>query len=451
MKIIIVGAGEIGRHLAQSLSNEAHDIVIIECNEALAAELGEQIDARILCSDGSSANILIEAGVTECELFLALTSSNNANLVSASVAKKLGAQMVVARVHPGLQREEWIFDYRANFGIDYIFSSERLAAVELSKFIRNPDSIAVEEIARGRIELQQICVSESGDAAGKTLLELNLPSRIRIGLIVRGGEVVPPTADTRLMPGDLLSIFGEPRKLHDAAVQIGKGVMGSAEGVNVVVFGGGEYGFTLAQMLDSWGCNVRVFDRDPEVCEMLSIALANATVINADATKLSELREEQVGEADFFVATTGSDEDNVMTCMQADNLGAKHCLTLIHRADYADVISRAGAKFGIMSAVSPREATRLELMRFVTSDRFHLVKRFEHSEIIEASVGERASAAGKKVSEIEWPAGCVLVAIIHGSHAHVPAADDVINANDNIYAMVTDPKARKKFLKLVTR
>ncbi len=451
MKIIIVGAGEIGRHLAQSLSNEAHDIVVIENDEELAVELEGQIDARILCSDGSSASVLIEAGVPDCELFLALTSSNTTNLVSASVAKKLGAEMVVARVHPGLQREEWIFDYRENFGIDYIFSSERLAAVELSKFIRSPDSIAVEEIARGRIELQQICVSEAGEASGKSLLELKLPPRIRVGLIVRGGEVVPAAADTRLMPGDLVSVFGEPRKLHDAVQRIGKGIHGMVEDMNVVVFGGGEYGFTLSQMLDGWGCRVRIFDRDLRVCEALSLALSNATVINADATRISELREEQVGEADFFVATTGSDEDNVMTCMQADNLGAKHCLTLIHRADYADVISRAGTKFGIMSAVSPREATRQDLMRFVTSDRFHLVKRFEHSEIIEASVGAKAGAVGKKVGEVKWPDGCVLVALVRGSHANVPAATDEIHANDNIYAMVSDAKARKQFLRLVTR
>jgi trk system potassium uptake protein TrkA len=193
---------------------------------------------------------------------------------------------------------------------------------------------------------------------------------------------------------------------------------------------------------------VRIFDRDPQVCEDLSHRLSNTTVINADATSLDELREEQVGDADFFVATTQSDEDNVMTCLQAHNLGTKHCLTLIHRADYADAISTSGSKFGVLAAVSPREATRQELMRFVTGDRFHLVKRLDGAEVIETAVAENAKAANKKVSEVNWPPGCLLVALVQGIHATVPSADDVINPGDNVYAMVSS-NAKRKLLRLL--
>ena len=187
----------------------------------------------------------------------------------------------------------------------------------------------------------------------------------------------------------------------------------------------------------------------PAVCEDLTHRLSRTTtVINADATSLTELREEQVDAADFFVATTQGDEDNVMTCLQAHNLGTKHCLTLIHRSDYADAISTSGLKFGIMAAVSPREATRQELMRFVTSDRYHLVRRLEGAEVLEASIAEDSPLIGKKVSEIKWPPGCVLVALINGVHASVPAADDTFEAENNLYAMVSD-KAKRKFLALL--
>ncbi|MFT5468619.1 MAG: trk system potassium uptake protein TrkA [Verrucomicrobiales bacterium] len=448
MKIIIVGAGEIGRHLAERLSSEAHEIVVIEADEAIAAELGGQIDAKVLRGNGASITTLIDANAPECELFLALTSCNNTNLVCSSIAKQLGAQKVICRVHPEVQRDEWLFDYRARFGIDYLFSSERLAALDLSKFVRSPNSIFVEEIARGSVELLQIEVEESSEMTGKQLLELKLPERVRIGSIQRERGLIIPTANDELQIGDVVTLVGDPRKLHEVAARLGKKFV--QESQRVVIFGGNEYGFSLAQMLLSWDFKVRILESDSARCEDLTNRLDGATILNIDATRISELREERVGEADFFIATTASDEDNVMTCLQAHNLGAKHCLTLIHRADYADAISSISEQVGIMAAVSPRESARQELMRFVTSDRYHVVRDLHDAEVIEATVAETSAIAGKQVNEIDWPGGSILVGLLHGIQAAVPAASDTINAGDNLYAIVAKA-ARKPFLKLLKK
>jgi len=447
MNIIIVGAGEIGRHLATSLSKEAHSISVIENDPALAAELEQSIDAKVVASDGTSVNSLAEANVGECELFIALTSSNTANLVSCSIAKKLEVPQVICRVHPSLQREEWLFDFKGTFGVDHIFSSERLAAIELAKFIRNPDSLLVEEIARGRIELQQVRVDGKSDVAGKALRELKAPEHTRVAMISRGSEHWVPTADTELQPEDIVTIFGEPRKLRSLAERMQR-KRDDRDGLRVVIFGGGEYGFSLAQMLESLDCRVRIFEQDEAVCKNLVDRLSNTTVINADATVVAELEEEQIGGVDFFVATSDSDEDNVMTCLQAHTLGAKTCLTLIHRADYAAAISSSGKHFGIAAAVSPRDATRREIERFITSDRFHLVKSLPGAELIEIRVNKGSLAAGHMVKEVEWPDGCVLVGLLHGTHAEVPGPDDVLQAGDHVYAMVSG-KARKAFVKLL--
>ena len=447
MKIIIVGAGEIGRHLAVSLSREAHSIVIIEQDVAAAAELESQIDGRVITGSGASANVLLEAGVVECELFLAVTSDSTVNLMCASMAKKLEAAKVIARVSPALQREEWLFDYRGHFGIDHVFSSERLSAIELSKFVRNPDSLIVEEIARGRIELQQVRVSEVSDVVGVPLAELKAPERTRVAAITRGGEHFVPSADDTLAAGDVVTIFGDPNKLRKLSTRLQKGNAREEE-LRVVIFSGGEYGFSLAQMLESFHCKVRIIEKDAERARELTGLLSDTTVINTDGTVLSELEEEQVGDADFFIATSGSDEDNVMTCLLANNLGTKNCLTLIHRADYADAISASGRHFGVLAAVSPREATRRDLERFITSERFHTVKKMGAGEVIETDVAKASIAAEHMVSEVEWPEGCVLVARMRGLHAIVPGPEDVLQAGDTIYAMVA-PKVRRKFLKLV--
>lgn len=448
MNIIIVGAGEIGRHLAKSLSQEAHSISVVESDAELAVELEQSIDAKVVCSDGTSVNALAEANVGECELFLSLTSSNTANLVSASMANKMGVPQVICRVHPGLQREEWLFDFKGHFGIDHLFSSERLAAIELSKFIRNPDSLAVEEIARGRIELQQVRVDARSDAVGRSMKTLKAPERTRVAMVSRGADHMVPTADTVIETDDVVTIFGEPRKLRTLAERMQR-KRDDRDVLRVIIFGGGEYGFSLAQMLESWDCKVRIFEQDEVICNSLVDRLSNTTVINADATVVAELQEEQIDGVDFFVATSDSDEDNVMTCLQAHTLGAKNCLTLIHRADYAAAISSSGKHFGIAAAVSPRDATRREIERFITSDRFHLVKTLPGAELIEMRVAKGSIAAGHMVHEIDWPEGCVLVGLMHGTHADVPGPDDVVQADDHVYAVVSG-KARKPFVKLLS-
>lgn len=447
MKIIIVGAGEIGRHLAMSLSREAHSIVVIEKDAVIAVELEQHIDGRVITGEGASANVLLEAGVSDCELFLALTSNTNVNIMAASMAKRLSAMKVIARVHPELQREEWLFDYRGHFQVDHVFSPERLSAIELAKFIRNPDSLLVEEIARGRIELQQVRVSHKSDAVGKKLSDLKAPERTRVASIIRGGEHFVPSAADTLAPEDVVTIFGDPLKLRKLASRLQKG-REKVEDLRVVVFGGGEYGFSLAQMLESFDCKVRIIEKSVDRAQQLTGLLSDTTVINTDGTVLAELEEEQVGDADFFVATSGSDEDNVMTCLQANNLGTKNCLTLIHRADYADAISASGRHFGVLAAVSPREAARRELERFLTSDKFHTVKKMGAGEVIETQVAKASIAAEHMISEVEWPEGCVIVARMRGLHAIVPGPDDVLRPGDMVYAMVA-PKVRKKFLKLV--
>ena len=151
MNIIIVGIGEIGSHLALGLSRENHSIVVIETEESVADALRSRIDARVLVGDGTSINVLLDANVPECDLFFSLTSNTNVNLVASSIAKQLGAKKTICRIHPGVQRESLFLDHGEHFGIDYLFSSERLAAIELAKYVRNPGASLVEEIARGYV------------------------------------------------------------------------------------------------------------------------------------------------------------------------------------------------------------------------------------------------------------------------------------------------------------
>ena len=452
MKIIIVGAGEIGTHLALFLSQKNHTIVVIDSEESVASELESKIDARVLVGDGTSPNVQLEADVPGCDVFFALTSENNINLVASTVAKKFEAKRTVCRLHQSLEAQFLLYDLGDVFGADEFFSSERLAAVDLSKYIRNPHpdgDRVVEEIAGGFIELMELKVPAGSKVIGKSLRELEFPKRSRVCVIKRFKQILIPTASEELRKGDVLTIAGP----QSAVAEIVKWVEPKkqfSQGKNVVIFGGGDYGVALAQTLSASGGDyrIRIFESNLELCETLADKLSNVTILNADATSLAELQEENVGDADFFVAATTRDEDNVMTCLQAHSLGATHCLTLFHRADYADAITKFKGQMGILAAVSPREATRNMLMRFV-ADSFHLLRKLDGAELIEISVAENSPAEGKRVRDVAWPEGCILVGLWHSSDVKVPSADDQIEGGDNIYALVTD-QAKKGFVKLVS-
>lgn len=448
MNIVIVGIGEVGRHLALSLSEKQHSLSIIESSEDMADGLRDKFDAHVICGNGTSVSTLAEANVAQADVLVALSGDDNANLVAASLAKAMGARRTIARVHASTVRDQWLFDVRQHFGIDHLFSTQRLAAIELAKFVRNPQGLLVRELARGRIEVQQVEVSGDSPLLGHPLRELSLPERFRVGAVQRLEKTFIPGGEDMLEAGDLVTVFGAPKVVSDMLPKFCTSATPEDE-VSVVIFGGGEYGFSLAQMLEGRRCRVRIIERDAALCENLSEMLHRTVIINGDATSVQQLKEEQVGEADFFVAATADDEDNVMTCLQAKSLGTKYCLTLIHRADYADVISRNSERLQIHAAVSPREAADADLLRYISTEPANTMLRLpDGTEVIEAVIPENSPLNGKKVAEVKWPRGSGLVALLRGSEAVVPGPDDEMNAGEVLYAMVS-PAARKPFVRLL--
>jgi len=447
MNIVILGAGDVGRHVSGQLSHQGHNVQVIESDEDLADQLEQTLDAQVTRGDGSLAATLTEAQVPTCDLFVACTSGNNTNLVSSALAKKLGATKVVCRVHPSVE-SDFLINRRKLFGIDHIFSTEHLSVIELAKTIRNPEALLVEDIAQGRIEIQQVEVSEKSPVAGQSLLELKAPKHVRVVTISRQDNHHIPNASDTLRPGDIVTTLGKPKEVRELVRMLGKGTAVEKE-QKVVILGGGQYGAALARVLRAGKLRIRIFEKSLRRCEELMQTFGrDATIIHADATDLNALREEQVGEADYFIATLADDADNVMACLQASDLGARHSLTLLHRADYAAAIHSFKEQVGIDLAVSPRDATLKHLQRFLTDDRYHLLRDLDAGVLLEASIPLNSKLAGREIREIKLPAGCLLVGHIHDIHADVPTATDVLNPGDNIIAMVAHD-AIKRFVKLL--
>lgn len=437
MRIIIVGAGEVGSYLCETLSRQDHDVTVIERDEERAAKLNQELDVRVLTASGSSAGTLIEAGVQKCDYFLAMTRNDETNLVSSSLAKALGARYTFTRIHDQTFRDNSIVNYQNHFGIDHLINPERLAAVEIAKSIRNPSRVAVENFARGYIEVQLVNVTKGSKTIGKSLAELRLDSRIRVGIVQRGDSTTVARADTVLELEDSVTLFGHPETLYEVRSLFDPNADRHTAS-RVVIMGGDEMSVSLARLLSNPRFRIRIIEADPARCRKLADRFPDVTIIHGSGTSLRLLEEEQIGSADFFVACTKTDEDNVMTCLQASKLGAKHVMLAINRADYAEVLEQLKVAMGVELAVSPRVATANEVLRYISRDPYIDLGSLpgDIGKIIEITVGEKSPSAGKKLKEVKWPTGCVIVALLHRFEAKTPGADDVITSGDHIVVTV---------------
>lgn len=268
MKIVIVGAGEVGSYLCSTLSSQGHDVTVIESVEATANKIDEQFNVKVLEGNGSSAEILVNAQVNESDFFLAMTSDDKTNLISSSLAKALGAKTTITRIHEQTYIDNSYINFQLHFGIDHMINPEALSAMELVKSIRNPGRVAVENLARGKIEAQQVQITSRSKLIGKSLKELSLDSRLRIGFIEQGENEDVPNADTVLQDGDVVTLFGPPDEISAGKKHFDP--ESKEERVRVVVFGGGETAIALVRLLKNPRFKVRIIESDPNVCRNLS-------------------------------------------------------------------------------------------------------------------------------------------------------------------------------------
>lgn len=451
MKIVIIGAGEVGAHLSEVLSKSGHDVTVIDHDSEKAAKIHEEQNVRVLRGDGSSATVLKRAQAGACKYFLAMTSNDQVNLVSGSIAKKMGAETTIARIHEETYIDNKLFNYQLNFGIDVLVNPEALAAVELAKVIRNPGRVAVEHFARGRIEVQQIEVTAKAKAIGRNLKQLRLGEKtgVRIGLIRRGGTSLVPGAETVIEEGDLLTVFGDPQSLSRIKGKFSPKLR--AKTVFVALYGGSETNIALMRMLSNPRFHIRLIEPDRKTCLEVAEQFPHVTVVHGNATSLRVLEEERVGRADYFVAATKQDEDNVMACLQTAQMGTKRLLLNINRSDYSEIINKFRLLLGIELAVSPRLATANEVLRAVNETPWIELAPAPggRGKIFEIRVNPDSPCVGKPIQDLRLPGNTIIVALLHKFDAKVPGAHDVIIADDRIVAVLSD-EHRKEVISLLT-
>ncbi len=437
MNIVICGAGEVGRHAAEVLGNGADNITIIDKEYSKLVALEQTMDVRILHGNAAHVDLLREAGCANADLFLAATHIDEINLLSASLAKAVGAKQVIARVHHSAFFERKDFDYGKQLGIDHLVCPEFTTAAAIAQTLRTPGALAVERVAMDQVEVRRLPVVKGAKAVGSPLMALNLPEATRIASIERGGAVFLPDGHTRMDEGDVVTLLGDTAVFEKAARLFDPE---AAKRKHVVILGSTGMGVWLCRALRGRGFSIRLVADNQERAEELASKLDWVTVLYADAADASIFEEERFGDADAFVALSEEDERNILAAARAKTMGVSEAIAVLQRSTYLHLIEHVG----IDHAFSPRVTAVGQIKQLLDQSPIkHLASLGQGvAEVFELKVPANAPAKviGCPLHQINFPSKTMIGAIGRGATAHVPGASSELQPGDTVVIIGPGPR-----------
>jgi trk system potassium uptake protein len=434
MRVMILGAGEVGFHLARQLSEESHDVVVVEESRDRVRAIEDAMDAIVIHGNGASLSTLERAGITKTDLLLAVTSLDEINLMACLSAAQYGVRIKIARV----SKPDY-FDHTAilpleRLGVDLMINPERECALETLQLLQSAAATEFAQFEDGLVQLIGLPVLPGAPIAGKTLAELGREyrrTRYLVAALLRDGRTIIPGGEDRVEAGDQIFVIGEPANLPDALPLAGHR---EAALRRVMIAGGSREAFLLAQMLEENRVACTILETNRQRAAALAETLNTTLVLHGDATDLDLLEMEAVGEVDGFVAYTGSDETNMLACLLAKNLGAGKVISLVERAHYIPLVSRVG----VDASVSPRRSTVNAILSYVRRGSVLSVATLKgtSAEAIEFDISSRFPFAGRPLAEVRFPAGSLIGAIIRGNRVIIPRGSDSIRIGDRVIIFV---------------
>jgi trk system potassium uptake protein TrkA len=434
MRIMILGAGDVGFYLAQHLAAENHDVVVVEQDRDRVRTIQDAMDAQVIEGNGASLTTLEQAGIAKTDLLLAVTSQDEINLMACLSAAQYEVPKRIARVskpdyydHTGILPPE-------RLGVDLMINPERECALETYQLLQSAAAAEFAQFEGGLVQLIGIRVRPDAPVAGKHLMEIGamLPRvRALVVAIARGGETIIPTGVTRVEAGDQVFILGEPSQLPDLLPLAGYSRFNLRR---VIIAGGSREAWFLARLLEEHKIDCTLLEHDRRRAVVLAEELRRSLILHGDATDLELLEMEGIGDADGFVAYTGSDETNLLSCLLAKSLGARKVISLIERFDYIPLVSRVG----VDAAVSPRMAAVNAILTHVRRGSVLAVATLKgtRAEGIEFDVSDRFPYAGRPLAEVKFPEGSLIGAIIRGERVIIPGGADRIAVGDRVVVFV---------------
>ena len=446
LKIIIVGDGKVGYALAEHLSQEEHDVTVIDTNDDALRRAAESLDVLCIKGNGASLAALREAEVGSADVVIAATSLDEINMVCCLAAKRLGAKYTIARVR-NVEYAQELSLLKEALGIDLTINPEHTTAVEISRLLRFPQAANLETFCRGRVELISFRVREGDFVAGQPLSALSgkiqeLPMLFcAVEQEGEGGDVVIPDGSFAPQVGDRLYLIGQPSGLTDFFRLLGRHTPKSR---NVFLVGGGRISYYLAAILDNLGVHVKIVERDEERCRVLSDLLPRVTVLCGDGTDQQLLEEEDVAASDAFVALTDRDEDNLIVALYAMQQGISKVVAKSNRQNYAGIAHDVG----LDSVISPKLLTAGQIIRVVRgmqnsegSVMNALYKIADgHAEAMEFVANATTQHQGQPLRELRLKKGILVAVLVHQGQIIIPDGSSVISDGDTVIVVSREHK-----------
>ena len=434
LKIIIVGCGKVGANLVDQLSKEGHDITVIDKKAEKIQDITNTYDVMGLVGNGASYSTQMEAGIEETDLIIAVTDSDELNLLCCTVAKRVGKCAAIARVRTPDYSEETGY-LREQLGLALIINPELEAAREVARILYLPTALEVNSFAHGQAELVKFKVPEGNLLNGLSLAYLgkNITNDILICAVERNGEVYMPNGDFVLQSGDVVSFVSERHIARDFLKQIG---LATRQVKDTMIIGASKAAYYLAKELLNMGISVKIIEKEKENCESLSVKLPKAIIINGDGTDPDILKEEGIETVQSFIPLTGIDEENIMLTLYAKQVSKAKVVTKINRVNYKQVINN----LDLGSLVYPKYITSEAIIAYVRAKKNSMGSNIEtiyhmfdsRVEAIEFIVEENSKVSGVPIKDLKLKKDVLISFINHNGHIIIPTGNDEIEDGDTV-------------------
>lgn len=445
MKIVVVGAGKVGYSLAQRLAQDQHDVYVIEKNGDRIKNLENSLDVNLVQGNGSSISLLQEIGIADMGMLIAVTDSDEVNMLACMLGKAAGIPKTIARVRDNEYDSGTNASIRERLGIDLFINPEMVTAQEIYKVLKTPAALDVEDFASGAVRLVEFKIRNNLHVTGIPLRKLELPPNVLVVGIMRGGEMIIPHGESTLEYLDNVFFLGAKESIDQVEVWLNEV---SRPTQRVVIIGAGLIGRNLTLLLEADGYDVKVIEKDLDRCEQLAALVSRSIVIHGDGTDIDLLQAEEISDNDVIICLTDDDKLNLLVALLAKHLGVPKTFVRVGRLEYITLMEQVG----IDVVFSPRLLTSGQILRLIREgENLINIFTFEGSkaEAIEISITNRSNLMNQYLKDLKFPGKSLVGAVVRDNRTIVPKGDTQLVEGDHI-VIFTLPEYVNKLLTYVS-
>ena len=445
MKIIISGCGKIGATILENLVAEGHDIVAIDNSQNVIQEVTNVYDVMGVCGNCFDSDILEEAGISEADLFIAAAGSDESNMMSCFLARKLGAKHTIARIRNPEYNDKSLGRLRHYFELSLSINPERLAAHEIFNILKFPSAVKIDSFSRRNFEMIELRLKNDSVLDGLKLSEIRekYKTQVLFCCVQRGNEVYIPDGNFVLKSGDKIGLTATHTEISKLFKAIG---LAQKQCKNVMLLGGSRIAYYLSEMLTNTGISVKIIDRNEANCELLADLLPKAIIINADGTQQDLLLEEGLQTMDAFVSLTGTDEENILISIFATAQNVPKVISKVNK----DELSAMAEKLGLDTIISPKKIVSDVILRYARALQNSLGSSVEtlykvmdgHAEALEFIVGEDAKIINIPLKDLRIRQNILIGGITRERKRIVPGGNDVILPGDHVIIIAANQRVQ---------